>query len=112
MIEKGCEIDKEHVRVLSSSLLHFHKLSYYLYFAFFFQTGDGLEKVPVGRQATFFIEGQMEMGDPEVKVLSPQRKIVPSSIRFELNLWSLDLLACTNLSFVYSYLSEKHCFNA
>ena len=46
-----------------------------------FQTGDGLEKVPVGRQATFFIEGQMEMGDPEVKVLSPLRKIVPSSIR-------------------------------
>ena len=45
-------------------------------------TGDGLEKVPVGKQATFFIEGQTEMGDPEVKVLSPSRKIVPSSIRF------------------------------
>ncbi len=46
------------------------------------QTGDGLEKVPVGRQATFFIEGQTEMGDPEVKVLSPLRKVVPSSIRY------------------------------
>ena len=45
-------------------------------------TGDGLEKVPVGKQATFFIEGQTEMGDPEVKVLSPSRKVVPSSIRF------------------------------
>ena len=45
-------------------------------------TGDGLEKVPVGKQTTFFIEGQTEMGDPEVKVLSPSRKVVPSSIRF------------------------------
>ena len=44
-------------------------------------TGEGLEKVPVDKQATFFIEGQTEMGDPEVKVVSPQRKIVPSSIR-------------------------------
>ena len=41
-------------------------------------TGEGLEKVPVDKQATFFIEGQTEMGDPEVKVVSPQRKIVPS----------------------------------
>lgn len=45
-------------------------------------TGDGLEKVPVGRQANFHIEGQTEMGDPEVKVLSPARKLVPSSIHF------------------------------
>ena len=45
-------------------------------------TGEGLEKVPVDKQATFFIEGQTEMGDPEVKVVSPQRKIVPSSIRY------------------------------
>ena len=26
-------------------------------------TGDGLEKVPVAKQATFHIEGQTEMGD-------------------------------------------------
>ena len=45
-------------------------------------TGEGLEKVPVGKQATFHIEGQTEMGDPEVKVLSPTRKVVPSSIHF------------------------------
>ena len=48
-------------------------------------TGEGLEKVPVDKQATFFIEGQTEMGDPEVKVVSPQRKIVPSSIRYVLS---------------------------
>ena len=47
-------------------------------------TGEGLEKVPVDKQATFFIEGQTEMGDPEVKVVSPQRKIVPSSIRYKI----------------------------
>ena len=45
-------------------------------------TGDGLEKVPVGKSATFHIEGQTEMGDPEVKVISPSRKVVPSNIHF------------------------------
>merc|ERR1719219_1773426 len=45
-------------------------------------SGEGLDKVPVGKQATFFIEGQFDMGDPEVKILSPMKRIVPSSIRF------------------------------
>ena len=44
-------------------------------------SGEGLDKVPVGKQATFFIEGQFDMGDPEVKILSPMKRILPSSIR-------------------------------
>jgi filamin len=44
-------------------------------------SGDGLEKVPVGRQTSFIITGQGDMGDPEVKILSPLRDIVTSSIR-------------------------------
>ncbi|XP_040577055.1 filamin-A [Lepeophtheirus salmonis] len=45
-------------------------------------SGDGLEKVPVHRQATFFIDGPPDVGDPEVKILSPYRKSVLNSIRF------------------------------
>eukprot|EP00092_Neocalanus_flemingeri_P041721 GFUD01045442.1.p1 GENE.GFUD01045442.1~~GFUD01045442.1.p1 ORF type:complete len:1832 (+),score=552.65 GFUD01045442.1:1088-6583(+) len=44
-------------------------------------SGEGLEKVPVGRQTSFMIAGQGDMGDPEVKILSPLREIVTSSIR-------------------------------
>ncbi len=45
-------------------------------------SGDGLEKVPVGKPATFYIEGQLDMGDPEVKILAPTKRVLPSSIRF------------------------------
>jgi len=44
-------------------------------------SGEGLEKVPVGKQTSFMIAGQGDMGDPEVKILSPLREIVTSSIR-------------------------------
>ena len=44
-------------------------------------SGEGLEKVPVGRQTSFMIAGQGDMGDPEVKILSPLREVVTSSIR-------------------------------
>jgi len=45
-------------------------------------SGDGLDKVAVGEQATFFIEGQFDMGDPEVKITAPNKKVLASSIRF------------------------------
>ncbi len=45
-------------------------------------SGDGLEKVAVGQQATFFIEGQFDMGDPEVKIVGPNKRVLASSIRF------------------------------
>ncbi len=48
-------------------------------------SGDGLEKVPVGQQATFFIEGQFDMGDPEVKILAPNKRVLSSSIRYAIS---------------------------
>jgi len=45
-------------------------------------SGDGLDKVAVGEQATFFIEGQFDMGDPEVKIMGPNKKVLASSIRY------------------------------
>ncbi len=44
-------------------------------------SGEGLEKVPVRKQTSFLISGQGDMGDPEVKILSPIKDIVTSSIR-------------------------------
>ena len=44
-------------------------------------SGEGLEKVPVAKQTSFMISGQGDMGDPEVKILSPMKDIVTSSIR-------------------------------
>lgn len=44
-------------------------------------SGEGLEKVPVGKPTSFMIAGQVDMGDPEVKILSPLREVVTSSIR-------------------------------
>ena len=32
-------------------------------------SGEGLEKVPVGKQTSFMIAGQADMGDPEVSIL-------------------------------------------
>ena len=46
-------------------------------------SGEGLEKVSVGKQTSFVISGQGDMGDPEVKILSPLREVVTSSIRCE-----------------------------
>ncbi len=36
----------------------------------------------MGQQATFFIEGQFDMGDPEVKIVGPNKRVLASSIRF------------------------------
>ena len=44
-------------------------------------SGEGLEKVPVAKQTSFMISGQGDMGDPEVKILSPMKDVVTSSIR-------------------------------
>lgn len=44
-------------------------------------SGEGLEKVPVSKQTSFMISGQGDMGDPEVKILSPLKDVVTSSIR-------------------------------
>ena len=44
-------------------------------------SGEGLEKVPVAKQTLFMISGQGDMGDPEVKILSPMKDVVTSSIR-------------------------------
>ena len=44
-------------------------------------SGEGLEKVSVGKMTSFVISGQGDMGDPEVKILSPLREVVTSSIR-------------------------------
>ena len=44
-------------------------------------SGEGLEKVPVGRQTSFMIAGQGDMGDHEVKILSPLREVVTSSMK-------------------------------
>merc|ERR1719411_1171808 len=43
-------------------------------------SGEGLEKVSVGKMTSFVISGQGDMGDPEVKILSPLREVVTSSI--------------------------------
>ena len=42
---------------------------------------EGLVKVPVCRHISFMIAVQGDMGDPEVKILSPLREIVTSCIR-------------------------------
>jgi hypothetical protein len=44
-------------------------------------TGDGLEKVPVGKRATFLIEPEGMVGPPDVKVTGPLKKSVHSSIQ-------------------------------
>ncbi|XP_035712922.1 filamin-A isoform X3 [Folsomia candida] len=43
--------------------------------------GDGLEKVPVGKRATFTIEPEGKPGFPEVKVTGPAKNVVHSSIQ-------------------------------
>ena len=44
-------------------------------------SGEGLEKVPIGRRATFIIEPEGRLGQPEVKILGPTKKTVHSSIQ-------------------------------
>lgn len=44
-------------------------------------SGEGLEKVPVGRRATFIIEPEVSLGTPEVKITGPLKKVVHSSIQ-------------------------------
>lgn len=44
-------------------------------------SGEGLEKIPVGRRATFMIEPEVSLGTPEVKITGPLKKIVHSSIQ-------------------------------
>jgi len=44
-------------------------------------TGEGLEKVPVGRRATFTIEPEGTIGTPEVKISGPLKKSIHSSIQ-------------------------------
>lgn len=52
---------------------------------------EGMEKVAVGRTASFFIEGDSNLGSPNVQVLSPTRKTLSvdvnntSSNRHEVN---------------------------
>jgi hypothetical protein len=43
--------------------------------------GDGLEKIPVGRRATFTIEPEGRLGSPEVKITGPTKAVVHSSIQ-------------------------------
>lgn len=41
---------------------------------------EGMEKVAVGRLASFVIEADSNMGSPDIQVLSPTRKTVPVDI--------------------------------
>lgn len=43
-------------------------------------TGDGLEKTSVNRPASFFIDVQGQPSTLDVRVLSPSRRVVPSTI--------------------------------
>lgn len=43
-------------------------------------TGDGLEKTSVNRPASFFIDVQGQPSTLDVRILSPTRRAVPSTI--------------------------------
>jgi len=44
-------------------------------------TGEGLEKVPVGKRATFLIEPESIIGPPEVRITGPLKKEIHNSIQ-------------------------------
>ncbi|XP_049948482.1 filamin-A [Schistocerca serialis cubense] len=43
-------------------------------------SGEGLEKVPVARDANFSVEADASLGQPEVQVLGPSRRILPVNV--------------------------------